>query len=117
MQNFYMRLSTPPDPGLLVLTSHSIHLRGSNVLHLAPESDPGVGSALQHHSGDEGLVVAHVDAGQVAALLLAGRLRRVPRGRRRHQLVAVPVPGGVALRTGAPGRGRRVDAAGWGGSR
>ncbi|KAF3849176.1 hypothetical protein F7725_015673 [Dissostichus mawsoni] len=46
--------------------------------HLAPESDPGVGSALQDGPGHEGLVVAHVDAGQVPSLIPAGRLSRVP---------------------------------------
>lgn len=57
--------------------------------YLAPESDPGISFALQHHSCDEGLVVAHVDAGQVASLLLAGRLSCVPGRRLLHQLVAV----------------------------
>lgn len=79
--------------------------------HLAPESDPGVRFALQDRPGDEGLVVAHVDAGQVSSLLLAGRLRRAPRRRLLHQLVAVLVPGDVALWTGALGWGWWGDAA------
>ncbi len=85
--------------------------------HLAPESDPGVRFALQDDSSDEGLVVAHVDAGQVASLMLAGRLSRVPGRRLLHQLVAVQVPGDVASRAGARGRGWRVDAACWCGSK
>lgn len=80
-------------------------------LHLAPESDPGIGFSLKNNPGDEGLVVAHVDAGQVAALRLAGCLSGVPGGRLLHQLVAVVVPGDVAIRAGVLGWGRRLDAA------
>lgn len=80
-------------------------------LYLAPESDPGISFALQHHSCDEGLVVAHVDAGQVASLLHAVRLSRVPGRWLLHQLVAVQVPGDVAIRARVLGWGWRINSA------
>ena len=79
--------------------------------YLAPESDPGISFALQHHSGDEGLVVAHVDTGQVASLLLAGRLSCVPGRWLLHQLVAVLVPGDVTIRAGVLGWWWRINGA------
>lgn len=77
--------------------------------HLAPESDPGV-QVLHHHPRNEGLFVAGVNAGQVGRVLPAGFQSRVPRGWLLHQLVAVGVPGGVALWAGVRRRRRGLDA-------
>lgn len=84
------------------------------VNYLAPESNPGVRFALQHRSSDEGLVIAHVNTGQVASLLHTGCLSLVPgQWLVHHQLVAVQIPGDVAIRARALGWGWRSDAACW----
>ena len=80
-------------------------------MHLALESNPGVGFSLQNHPGNEGLVVAHVNAGQVSALFLADRQSCIPGRWLLHQLVAVHVPGDVAVWARALSWGRRFDAA------
>lgn len=82
----------------------------SPLQHLASESDPGI-LALQDDSSHEGLVVAHVNAGQVPSLLPAVCLSCIPSRRLLHQLVAVVIPGDVATRAGARGWRWRVDAA------
>ena len=82
-------------------------------VHLAAEADPGVPPALEHHPGHEGLVVAHVDAGQVPPLGGAGLLGPLPGLRPLHHAVAVQLPGHVALPARALRGGRGGDTARW----
>lgn len=82
--------------------------------HLAPQSNPDV-QVLHHHARHEGLFVGGVNAGQVGHVLPAVLQRCVPRSRLLHQLVAVGVPGGVAVRAGVRRRRQGRDAARWGG--
>ena len=87
--------------------------KGGGGCHLAAEADPGVPPALQHHPGHEGLVVAHVDAGQVPPLGLTGLLGALPGDRLSLHAVAVQLPGHVALPARALCGGRRGDTARW----